>query len=110
MRVGPVTARSAQPWSAMRRDARVDTNHRALLDLARTLGGVVVDTKSLGQGAPDAFVLIRSLWHAVEIKTARGRPTPAQAELHVRAPVLIWRTPDDVLAAFRRQRREREVR
>lgn len=84
----------------MRRAARVDANHRELLDLARTLGGVVVDTKSLGDGNPDAFVLIHGLWRAVEIKTAHGKLTTAQQTFHTQAPVLIWRTQDDILKAF----------
>ena len=84
----------------MRRAARVDANHAELLDVARTLGGFVVDTKSLGQGAPDAFVFIHRLWRAVEIKTARGRLTTAQKTLHAMAPVLIWRSRADVLRAF----------
>ena len=84
----------------MRRAARVDANHAELLDLVRTLGGFVVDTRSLGHGAPDAFLTIHGLWRAVEIKTTRGRLTTAQKTLHAMAPVLIWRARADVLRAF----------
>jgi len=84
----------------MRRAARVDANHAELVDLARRLGGVVVDTKSVGRGCPDMFVCIHGLWRAVEMKTARGRLTTAQKTLHAMAPVLIWRSREDVLAAF----------
>lgn len=84
----------------MRRAARVDGNHAELLNLARRLGGFVIDCKSLGQGKPDAFVFIRTHWQAVEIKTVRGRLTAAQHTLHAMAPVQIWRTREDVYRAF----------
>lgn len=84
----------------MRRAARVDSNHRELLDLARTLGGYVIDCRSLGQGNPDAFVFIRTHWRAVEIKTEHGTLTPQQAQLHRTVPIHIWRTDEDVLDAF----------
>lgn len=84
----------------MRTAARVDGNHRELLDLAKRLGGFVVDCRSLGHGNPDAFVFIRTHWWAVEIKTARGRLTTQQKQLHAQAPILVWRTREDVLEAF----------
>ena len=84
----------------MRRAAKVDTNHRELLDLAQTLGGFVIDCRSLGEGKPDAFVFIRTHWRAVEIKFGDGKLTPDQEKLHRQCPITIWRTKDDVLAAF----------
>jgi hypothetical protein len=88
----------------MRRAARTDTNHRELLDLARQLGGYVVDTKSVGKGCPDAFVFIRTQWRAVEIKREKGTLTTAQQTLHAMAPILIWRSRSDVCDAFGAQR------
>jgi len=84
----------------MRRAAKVDGNHRELLDLARRLGGFVVDCKSLGQGSPDAFVFIRTHWRAVEIKQGDGKLTRPQQTLHAMCPITIWRTAADVLQAF----------
>ena len=85
----------------MRTAARVDSNHRKLLDLASQLGGFVIETHRLGHGAPDAMVWsIDKHWQAVEIKTARGKLTPDQKNLHRQAPVLIWRTEADVCAHF----------
>ena len=84
----------------MRRDARTDGNHRELLDLARRLGGFVIDTSQLGEGKPDAFVWCRVKWLAVEIKSARGHLTTAQRTLHAMVPIAIWRTREDVLQAF----------
>ena len=86
----------------MRRDARVDGNHKEHFDLARQLGGVVIDTRSVGHGAPDGFVYVprQRRWLAVENKTARGRLTAQQAPLHVQAPIEIWRVREDVYRAF----------
>lgn len=92
----------------MRRAAKVDGNHKQLLDLARQLGCFVLDTSSLGQGAPDAFVWRQRPcpdvwpprtygWFAVEIKGYRGKLTKAQKDVHARVQVEIWRTEDDVL-------------
>lgn len=84
----------------MRRAAKVDGNHRELLDLARRLGGYVIDTKSVGRGCPDAFCFIRTHWRAVEIKQGKGKLTTAQQTLHAMVPITIWRTEADVFAAF----------
>jgi len=86
----------------MRRRGRVDGNHRALLHLARQLGGVVQDTSQVGHGCPDAFVFTRDKgWAAVEVKDARtGTLTPSQVIVHRLSPVLIWQTEGDVFKHF----------
>lgn len=85
----------------MRRRGRVDTNHRALLNLAKQLGAFVFDTSGTGSGAPDAFIWTRDKgWAAVEIKAPKGLLTPAQALVHRTVPICIWRSESDVLAHF----------
>lgn len=85
----------------MRKLARIDANHRQLLDLAQDLGGYVLDTHQLGAGAPDAMIWSRDKgWQAVEIKGARGHLTQDQVALHAVVPVRIWRSEQDVLAHF----------
>ncbi len=80
---------------------RVDGNHSMLLKLARSLGGVVVDTHLAGNGAPDAFVwTFGHGWLAVEIKSGRGKLRQAQSDLAQQCPVVVWRTEADVLASF----------
>ena len=86
----------------MRRRARVDGNHRMLLNLAKQLGGYVQDTSQVGSGCPDAFVFTRDKgWTAIEVKDAKaGKLTPYQAIVHEAVPCVIWRTEADVLAHF----------
>ena len=94
----------------MRIRARIDNAHRDLLDLASQLGGFVVDTHQVGGVCPDAFVAIRGIWHAVEIKSVRGRLTKGQSTLRASAPLLVWRWDVDVLKAFRIQPDVRQVK
>ncbi len=83
----------------MRRAARTDSNHRPLFDLAKSLGGGVIETHQLGDGKPDGFVYAprRRQWFAVEIKTEEGGLTPDQVRVHALVPVEIWRRDEDVL-------------
>jgi hypothetical protein len=86
----------------MRRASRhKDTNHDALVALARALGAFVIETHTVGGGCPDLFVWRRDTqWFPVEVKYGRGTLRPAQIRLHACAPVTVWRTTGDVLASF----------
>lgn len=85
----------------MRLHPRVDANHRELLDLARRLGGVVIDLACVGGGCPDAAVFCqRKGWALVEIKRVKGKLTPEQERTHRLAPIAIWREQADVLKHF----------
>jgi hypothetical protein len=86
----------------VRRASRVDGTHRELFDAARKLGFVVVETFQVGGGCPDGFVFLPAwqLWLAVEVKTDKGKLTPAQEKLHAQASITIWRNYDDVLSSL----------
>lgn len=93
----------------MRRASRVDTNHRELIDAARRLGAIVVETYQVGRGCPDAFVYTPLTgWFAVEIKTETGKLLPSQIALAQICEVVVWRNYNDVLKslAFPKARRK----
>ena len=88
------------------RIARVDANQPEIVRAVRRVGGEVLYTHTLGQGAPDIFVAIGGAWYAVEIKDGSKPPskrqlTPDEQEWHekfkVYAPVLVWESVDEVL-------------
>ena len=60
----------------MRRRARTDGNHRAVIDALRQIPGVsVADTSRLGQGFPDCVVGYRGMSYLLEIKDPAQPPS-----------------------------------
>lgn len=60
------------------RNAKVDGNHRQILDALKQMGWSVCDTSRLGEGKPDAFIARSGRVIALEIKSVRGKPNAAQ--------------------------------
>lgn len=85
----------------MRRAARIDVNQPALVAKARSLGAEWLHTHQLGQGFPDGFLGLNSIWFACEIKSERGTLTEAQERVFaaMRSRPRIVRTPEDIAAA-----------
>lgn len=52
---------------------RLDANHTEIVDGLRFAGCEVLDLSSVGGGVPDIFVWANNQWHAIEIKTAKGK-------------------------------------
>jgi Holliday junction resolvase len=68
----------------MRVRARADSNHTEIVKAFRACGASVLDTKQLGNGAPDIVVGLNKQCIAVEIKD--GKKVPSKRKL----------TPDEV--------------
>lgn len=85
----------------MRRIHRSDANRAELVAFARACGITVFDI-----GRPvDLLVIIRGEWFPVELKSKDGKYTDAQKEFIKtcdanNAPVLTWRTTDDIVEAL----------
>lgn len=62
----------------MRRRARVDANHGAIVDALRRVGWIVVDTSRLGRGFPDLLAARRGVIKLVEVKDG-AKPKSRQA-------------------------------
>ena len=66
---------------------RVDANHGEIRDGMRQRFVFVIDTHAVGDGFPDlvAWTPQRG-WRLLEVKTARGRLSPAERKLHAESP------------------------
>lgn len=83
----------------MRRAAKVDANHSAIVAALRSIGASVQDLASVGQGCPDILVGFRGRNYLMEIKVNKGKPTPMQDVWHMtwQGQVVIVRTVDEAL-------------
>lgn len=83
------------------RAAKIDGNHRAIVDALRASGASVVSLAGVGKGCPDLLVGLRGSTWLVEVKLPKGRVNPRQAEWHAAwrgAPVIVMRSVDDAVA------------
>lgn len=83
----------------MRRAAKVDANHSAIVAALRSIGASVQDLASVGQGCPDILVGFRGRNYLMEIKVNKGKPTLKQDVWHMmwQGQVVIVRTVDEAL-------------
>lgn len=93
----------------MRRAARIDANHREIVDGLRAIGAAVTSLAAIGSGVPDLLVSFRGRWHLVEVKRPRGprggRGGALTAEQRTwiaiqRAPIHVVRSLSDALDAI----------
>lgn len=63
----------------MRRNARIDTNHKIIADALRGVGASVVSLAPMGRGVPDLLVGFRGVNYLLEIKTDKGKLTADQS-------------------------------
>jgi len=62
----------------MRRAAKIDRNHKAVVEAYRQRGALVLSLAPMGQGVPDLLIWYCRRLHLVEVKMPDGRLTPAQ--------------------------------
>jgi hypothetical protein len=90
----------------MRRAARVDANHSAIVGALRACGARVLSLAAVGNGCPDLLVLHRGRYQVLEVKDGKRPPserrlTPAQEEFHRDWIVTTVLSPEDAIAALR---------
>ena len=66
----------------MRRAARVDANHKQIVQGLRSSGCTVQDLSAVGKGCPDILVGRNGINILIEIKTKKGKLTARQVEWH----------------------------
>lgn len=85
----------------MRRAARVDGNHAAIVKALRKIGCMVLDLSKLGRGVPDLLVARRFTIKFLEIKNPEtgGALNEAQREWHDqwRGHVLVVESPEQAV-------------
>ena len=62
----------------MRRRAKVDLNHKEVVDAFRKAGWLVISLAKLGDGVPDLLISRHGVMRLVEVKAAKGKLTPDQ--------------------------------
>lgn len=88
----------------MRRAARVDDNHAAIVHTLRTCGAAVQSLADVGQGVPDLLVSWKGQNLLIEVKDGRKAPsqrrlTAAQLAWHSAWPGVVYvvECPEDAL-------------
>lgn len=76
----------------MRRAARVDLNHTAIVKAFRSFGCAVLSLAPMGKGVPDLLVSLNSVNWLVEVKSDAGKLTPDQERF-----LAWWRGPVSVV-------------
>lgn len=66
----------------MRYAAKIDNNHREIVDGLRGIGCGVLDMAKLGKGVPDILVLFRDRCWLMEIKDQGGSLTDSEQRWH----------------------------
>lgn len=74
---------------------RRDTAEKGIRTALEAVGATVIPIS--GKGAPDLFVVYRGQMWGAEVKTAKGKLTPAQQESGAGRLWPIWRTPEEAL-------------
>ena len=82
--------------------AKVDANQAEIVEALRAVGADVALSHRLGGGFPDLVVGFRNGCFMLEIKTAKGKLTPAERKFMEgwRGHYAIVRTPEEALRAI----------
>jgi hypothetical protein len=85
----------------MRRAAKVDATHEAIVERLRSIGVWVLSLAAVGKGTPDLLCWHRGRFFLLEAKTGNERPNQAQAEFMARCPgeIHVARTADEAVLA-----------
>ena len=81
---------------------KVDANQAEIVDALRKAGASVLVLSRVGQGCADLAVGIRGENFFLEVKTEKGKLTPAEAEFmsNWRGRYAVVRTPEEALRAI----------
>ena len=87
------------------RAARVDANHKAIVEALRRAGCAVLSLAAVGQGVPDLLVYVRGRLWLLEIKDGEKAPsrrklTEAQERFRQVWPVELVESVDEALLAL----------
>ena len=84
----------------MRRAARIDQNHQAIVEALRASGWRVWSTARQGGGYPDltAYKPATGVLRLIEVKAGKGKLRHSQSEFHNLFPVSVLRSVSDALA------------
>ena len=84
----------------MKLRARVDKNHKSIVDCFRKLGCSVLRLRSQGKGCPDLFISYQMQLYLVEVKDTGGKLRESQKEFMRTwgSPVYVVRSNNEVVS------------
>ena len=83
----------------MRRAAKIDQNHREVVEALKKLPCEVLSLAQLGGGVPDLLVLFRGRFVLLEVKMPGEKTNAAQDAFGARWPVNVVRSPTEAILA-----------
>ena len=85
-----------------RYDAKVDKNQPEIVAALRAVGASVLHLHAVGRGCPDLAVGFRGVTYFLEVKSDKGKLTPAEQEFFDtwKGRAAIVRSPEEALKAI----------
>ncbi len=72
-----------------------DSNEKAIVEALEARGAIIYHLS--GKGIPDLLVSFRGRWWPVEVKSAKGRLTPAQVKADRLSPFQVVRSVEEAI-------------
>ena len=90
----------------MKLRARVDKNHKSIVDCFRKLGCSVLSLSSQGKGCPDLLISYQMQLYLVEVKDTGGKLNTLQEDWHHKwgSPVYVVRSNNEVVSLLNKLR------
>lgn len=94
----------------MKLRARVDKNHKDIVECFRKIGCSVLSLSAVGKGCPDLLISYQKQCYLVEVKSEHGKLNTWQEEWGRRwgSPVYVVKTKEDCVALLIKLRRRCE--
>jgi Holliday junction resolvase len=90
----------------MKLRARVDKNHKEIVECFRKLGCSVLSLHAVGKGCPDLLVCYQMQLYLVEVKDTGGKLNTLQEDWHRKwgSPVYVVRSNNEVVSLLNKLR------
>jgi len=91
----------------MRQRARIDKNHKSIVECFRKLGCSVLSLHMVGKGCPDLLICYQMQLYLVEVKDTGGKLNTLQEDWHRKwgSPVYVVRSNSEVVSLLNKLRR-----
>ena len=91
----------------MRQRARIDKNHKSIVECFRKLGCSVLSLHMVGKGCPDLLICYQMQLYLVEVKDTGGKLNTLQEDWHRKwgSPVYVVRSNNEVVSLLNKLRR-----
>jgi len=90
----------------MRQRARIDKNHKSIVECFRKLGCSVLSLHMVGKGCPDLLICYQMQLYLVEVKDTGGKLNTLQEDWHRKwgSPVYVVRSNNEVVSLLNKLR------